>query len=121
MLMRRQRLEEAAREVKLAPVEWERLTVEAQILWALGQKAESDAVLKRLISTLGEVAAYQIAQVYAHRRDNDRAFEWLERSAKQRDPGVALLRSDTTFTTLQDDPRWQAFLKKIRLTDEQLK
>jgi TolB-like protein len=113
MLMRRERLDEAEREVARAAVDWERLTVQAQVLWAAGKKAEADAALKQLIDKLGNVAAYQVAQVYAHRRDNDRAFEWLRRAVKQRDSGITLCGSDRTLETLYPDPRWPAFLKEL--------
>jgi hypothetical protein len=32
--------------------------------------------------------SYQIAQVYAYRGEPDKAFEWLDRPYKQRDPRI---------------------------------
>ena len=69
----------------------------------------------------GETAAYQIAEVYGYRNDKDRAFEWLERARRQRDAGLSALRPDTLLTNLHDDPRWNAFLRKMGLADDQLK
>jgi tetratricopeptide (TPR) repeat protein len=119
--LRQGRFEEAVREAANESEEWTRLTVQAQALWALGKKAESDAALARLIATTADIAAFQIAQAYAYRRDNDRAFEWLERAYRQRDPGLAWARSDLSIARLRDDPRWPRFLKKIGLADELLK
>ena len=121
VFLRQERFDEAFQEADRESDEWSRLTVQAQALWALNRKAESDAALARLIATTAEIAAFQIAQVYAYRRDYDRAFEWLERALRQRDPGLMWLRSDLSIARLYGDRRWPAFLKKIGLADEQLK
>jgi hypothetical protein len=83
--------------------------------------AESDAALQQLIQGSGNVAAFQVAQVYAYRRDNDQAFAWLERALAQRDSGLAWMKADLTLSLMHDDPRWPAFLHKMRLADDQLK
>jgi len=59
--------------------------------------------------------------VYASRKDFDGAFEWLERAYRQHDPGLAWSKSDSLLIPLHADPRWPVFLKKIGLSDEQLK
>ncbi len=82
---------------------------------ALGQKKESDAALAEVIKKYQAVAAYQIAEVYAFRGESDRAFEWLERAYAQRDPGLAWVKGDPLLKNLERDPRWAAFLKKMRL------
>ncbi|HVN34035.1 MAG TPA: tetratricopeptide repeat protein [Casimicrobiaceae bacterium] len=121
VFLHQERFEEAVHEADRESDEWSRLTVQAQALWALNRKAESDAALARLIATTADIAAFQIAQVYAYRRDYDHAFEWLERALRQRDPGLMWLRSDLSIARLYGDRRWPAFLKKIGLADEQLK
>ena len=121
MLLRQERFEDAVREAGLETTEWSRLTVQAQALWALKKRPESDAALARLVAGFADVAAFQIAQVHAYRRENDRAFHWLERAARQRDSGLAWCKSDATLVALHGDPRWPVFLKRIGLADEQLK
>jgi 26S proteasome regulatory complex component, contains PCI domain len=64
---------------------------------------EADAALAQLTKDFAETAAYQIAEVYAYRGDKDKAFEWLERARRQRDPGLASLRKDPLLTNIQDD------------------
>jgi len=59
--------------------------------------------------------------VHAYRGDKDKAFEWLERTRQQRDPGLAGLRKDPLLTNIQDDPRWNTFLHTMGLADDQLK
>ena len=62
----------------------------------------------------------RIADVYAYRGDKDRAFEWLERARRQRD-GLGFMRGDPFFANLHEDPRWDVFLRKMVLADDQLK
>jgi hypothetical protein len=61
------------------------------------------------------VAPYQIAQVYAWRGERDKAFEWLERAYTTRDPGICYLKSDAFLHSVQGDPRYAAFLARMRL------
>jgi TolB-like protein/predicted Zn-dependent protease len=82
---------------------------------ALGQKKEADAALADLIAKYHSSSAYQIAEVYAFRGESDRAFEWLERAYAQRDSGVTVTKVDPLLKNLKSDPRYAAFLKKIRL------
>lgn len=44
-----------------------------------------------------------------------RAFEWLERVYTQGDTGLIWLKADPHLKGLERDPRWAAFLKKMRL------
>ena len=82
---------------------------------ALGRKKESDAALAESIAKYRAIAAFQIAEVYAFRGEADRAFEWLERAYAQRDPGLAFIKGDPSLKSLERDPRYAAFLKKMRL------
>lgn len=45
----------------------------------------------------------------------------LERAYQLRDAGISWVRCDRVLKPLHADPRWPAFLKKIGLSDEQLK
>ena len=115
------KFEEAANAAQPDAADWARLLIVSCARWGQKRVTESDAALAELTANLGETAAYQIAEVYAYRGDKDRAFEWLERARRQRDPGLASLRKDPLLTNLQGDPRWDAFLRKMGLADDQLK
>jgi TolB-like protein/tetratricopeptide (TPR) repeat protein len=115
------KFEEAATEAQADAGEWCRLLIVSCARWGQKQMKESDAVLNELIKNDGETAAYQIAEAYAYRGDKDRAFEWLERARRQRDPGLAGLRRDPLLENLRVDPRWNAFLHTMGLADDQLK
>ncbi len=55
---------------------------------ALGRRAEADQLLAAAEPQWGNGMAYQIACVYAGRKDLDRAFSWLDRAYRQRDGGL---------------------------------
>jgi hypothetical protein len=94
-----------------------RLTALGYVNDCLGRRAESEASLQKLIAQFGDDAGYQIAAIYAGRRDNDNTFKWLESSYAKRDPGLLFVRVEPGFKPLHGDPRWRPFLKKMRLVD----
>ena len=53
-------------------------------------------------------AAYQIAEAYAWRGEKDKAFEWLERSYRQRDGGLSAIKYDPLLASIRGDPRYHA-------------
>jgi TolB-like protein len=114
------KFEEAATEAQADAGEWARLLIVSCARWGQKRVQESDAALNELIKNEAETAAYQIAEAYAYRGDKDRAFEWLERARRQRDPGLAGLRRDPLLENLRVDPRWNAFLHTMGLADDQL-
>jgi serine/threonine-protein kinase len=107
----REALDEASKEA--APA-W-RMFGLALTYHALGRKLESDTQLAQLIAQFGHDAQYQIAGVYAFRGELDQAFEWLERTYKERDSGLAEMKADPLLKSLAGDPRYRALLKKIGL------
>ncbi len=83
--------------------------------YALRRHHDADSALAELLQNDGESGAFRIAQVYAYRRDPDRAFEWLERAFAQHDPDVAFVKGEPLLRNLETDPRYRAFLLKMRL------
>jgi serine/threonine protein kinase/tetratricopeptide (TPR) repeat protein len=109
------RPQEALAEMEREPdLNW-RLFGLALTYHALGRKQESDAALAELIAKFQAVSAFQVAEVYAFRGESDRAFQWLERAYVQRDGGLTWIKGDPLLKSLQRDPRYAAFLKKMRL------
>jgi TolB-like protein/Tfp pilus assembly protein PilF len=104
-------LEEIERETEPS---WRRYGL-ALAYHALGRKGEADAALAELLEKDSEGAAFQIAEVYAFRGEKDKAFEWLERAYAQRDGGLSQMKGDPLLRSLESDPRYAAFLKKMRL------
>jgi TolB-like protein/cytochrome c-type biogenesis protein CcmH/NrfG len=106
-------LEEASKE----PSDVYGLTARSMAHFALGQTSQADQVLEELIQVGSEVGAYQIAQVYGMRGDADKAFQWLETSYANRDSGTINVVGDPSFFELREDPRFEAFVRKLGLKD----
>ena len=115
------KFDEAAVAAQDDAAEWARLYVVAMARWSQKRIPEADAALARLTDGFADTAAYQIADVYAYRGDKDRAFEWLERARRQRDGSLGFMRCDPFLANLHEDPRWDVFLRKMGLADDQLK
>jgi adenylate cyclase len=115
------KFEEAVTAAQQDAADWARLLIVSCARWGQKRIPESDAALAELIAKTGETAAYQVAEAYGYRNDKDHAFEWLERARRQRDAGLPALRPDTLLPNLHNDPRWDAFLRTMGLTDDQLK
>ena len=82
---------------------------------ALGRKAESDAALRELTEKFADDWAYQIAEVHAFRGEIDEAFAWLDRAYAQRDGGLSEMKGDPLLKNIEGDPRYNAFLRKLKL------
>ena len=82
---------------------------------ALGQKTRSSAALEQLGDL--SVHAYLNAQANAYCGNVDLAFQWLERAYAQRNAGLSEMKLQPSLRTLHGDPRWRAFLTKMRLAE----
>ncbi len=109
------RPQEALAEIEKVRPDYARASMHAIAYYALGRKQESDAALQELIEKYPTIAAYQIADVYAFRKQPDEAFKWLDWAYAQRDEGLILTRIDPLLRNLHSDPRYAAFLKKLNL------
>ena len=87
----------------------------ALVYHSLGRKNDADTELAELIKDNANDASYQIAEIYAHFGETDKAFEWLERAYVQRDSGLPEIKSDSLMRNIVKDPRYSAFLKKMKL------
>jgi tetratricopeptide (TPR) repeat protein len=110
-----ERWQNALEEIEKETGEWEKLSGEVFAYHALGRREDSDKALEKLMATHQNDAAYQIAQGYAYRGEVDKAFAWLDRSYRQRDPGTPGLNTDPLMKGLRQDPRYAMLLKKMRL------
>ena len=66
-----------------------------------------------MIRELG--AAFQIVGIYSSRNDLQKTLEWLEHGYQQRDVGLTWLKGDPPLRNIGKDPRYRAFLQKMRL------
>jgi TolB-like protein/DNA-binding winged helix-turn-helix (wHTH) protein len=108
------RAQDALTEIEREPLAISRLQGQAVAYYALGRRRESDAALGELIAKYQMSWAFQIAEVYAFRKEPDKAFVWLDRAYVQHDGGVPDTKGSALLKNLHGDPRYIAFLKKLR-------
>jgi len=87
----------------------------AQAYYGASRPGDADSALQVLKEEFGEESMYQVAQAYAFRAEPDSAFAWLERAYDAHDGGLTELRGDPFMRKIEGDPRYDAFLKKMRL------
>jgi len=115
ILLSEGRPQEALAEMENDTGEWQKLSGVSLAYYALGRREKSDGALQELIATHQTDCAYQIAEVYAYRGEADKAFKWLDRAYRQRDPGTPELKSDPLMRSLRQDRRYTDLLKRMRL------
>jgi TolB-like protein/Tfp pilus assembly protein PilF len=113
------------RDAALAEVEKEsdpeyRTYARARTYILIGRRANADAALAEFEKTLAADWAYEIAALHALRGEPDQAFLWLDRAYQQRNTGLIAtpsIKIDPDMKNLHGDPRWKAFLHKIKLPE----
>jgi adenylate cyclase len=88
--------------------------------YAAGRSEDSDRELRVLIANYAQLAAYNIAYIFAYRDEPDRAFEWLVRARETGDSGLSEILLEPLFANLYDDERWPEFLETVGKAPEQL-
>jgi TolB-like protein len=83
---------------------------------ALGREHEAQRALAALVANPAG-HEFQVAETYAYFGEHDQAFHWLEQARACHDPGVLHMRGDPLLRTLVTDPRYPAFLRKMKLPD----
>ena len=111
------RLDEALADVEKEVSPIFRLVGTAIVHHARGETAASDAALEALIKEFGTDSPYQVAEVYGARGEADKAFEWLEKTYDDHDPGLSYMKMDPTLAKIRDDPRYLPLLEKMGLAD----
>ena len=115
VLLARGRLDSAEAAFKAEPAEGWRLAGLALVYHATGRKAAADATLQDLTRRLGSDWAWNIAEAHAYRGDIDEAFAWLERAYVQGDTGLSEIMGAPLLKSLESDPRYKPFLRKLKL------
>jgi len=96
--------------------ELDRLYVTALAQHDLGHDDEARRALGDIVARFSFREAGRVADVYAHWRDRDRAFEWLERGLRE---GQEIdLNLDPFLRDLRADARWNDLLRKAGLPSD---
>lgn len=113
--MSQERYAEALAAFEKEPHDGFRLLGISTALHALRRQAECSAALEQL----GELTmhGYLNAQANAYCGKIDAAFTWLEHAHAQRNAGLSQMKFEPRLANLRRDPRWPAFLRKMKLAD----
>ena len=85
------------------------------IVYDLNNIKEADRLLQELIEKWGHNAWPNIAHVYAHRKNKDEAFKWLDMAFKNKDASLLEILNYPEMKNLWGDPRWNQFINKLGL------
>jgi TolB-like protein len=107
----------ALRAMQKEPLDFGREGGLAIVYYALNKVTESDAALARMLKNQMDGNAMGIAEVYAFRGQRDEAMHWLERAYAQKDVGLYAIKGDPPLKTLEGDPGYKTFLKKMNLSE----
>lgn len=111
----RDKVEESLAECKREVPEGGQLSCLARAYDRLGRRKEADVALEAAMQEHGGSEAFWIAAVFANRGQDTRAFEWLDRAYRQKEPVVEYLKVTSDFNTLKGDPRYKALLDRMQL------
>jgi tetratricopeptide (TPR) repeat protein len=99
--------------------------LEAEGFWRdyavnLAQQAQSDrsafdAALMDFIAKYSNIAPFQIAVLYAIRKEPDEIFKWLDTAYATRDSGLTQLAVTPFFLPYMDDARFIALCQKLNV------
>ena len=108
------KFDDALAQFRQLPADYLFRLVGESILYARqGNRAASEAALKRAQVLNGDSAHYQYADVHAQRGEIDEAFASLDRAWAFHDPGLAIMKRDRWLRPIEADPRFAAFLRKM--------
>jgi serine/threonine-protein kinase len=82
---------------------------------AYGDRSAADAALKDFIAKDSVGGAFQVAILYAIRKQPDEMFKWLETAYATRDSGMVQLAIMPFFYPYRDDPRFTALCQKLNV------
>jgi TolB-like protein/Tfp pilus assembly protein PilF len=111
------KLPQALAEIQQEPADGSRDAGLSMVYHAMRRRSESDAATARLVEENADDAAYEVAVVYAYRGEVDKAFAWLDRAYSQKDVELYWIKRTPGLKTLDLDPRYKAFLRKMRLPE----
>ena len=115
----RGKTKEALAEARLEPAGfWQDYAV-ALAEQAQGDRAAADDALQKFIHHPGGENPFQIASMYAFRKQPDEMFAWLDRAYAGNDLGLPQLLIAPFLNKYRDDPRFSALWQKIKVPARQ--
>jgi len=87
----------------------------AMVQQAQGDRSAADAALKDFIARYSVGGAFQVAVLYAIRKEPDQMFKWLDTAYATHDSGMVQLAVTPFFVPYRDDPRFTALCQKLNV------
>jgi TolB-like protein/tetratricopeptide (TPR) repeat protein len=87
----------------------------ALVQQAQADRPAADATLKDFIAKDSNGGPFQIAVLYAVRKEPDEMFKWLDIAYATRDSGLTQLAVTPFFIPYRDDPRFTALCQKLNV------
>jgi serine/threonine-protein kinase len=87
----------------------------ALVQQAQGDQSAADATLKDFIAKDSNGGAFQVAVLYAIRKEPDQMFKWLDTAYDTRDSGLTQLAVTPFFLSYRDDARFTALCQKLNV------
>jgi tetratricopeptide (TPR) repeat protein len=78
-----------------------------------GSRGYWQTLLNEDLKREGYVGPYFRTRSYAHLKEFDQAFEWLNRGIQERDSWMVYLNVDPTLDTLRGDPRFPKLVRMV--------
>ena len=82
---------------------------------AQGDRAAADTALQKYIEKNGVAGAFQVATIYAFRKEPDQMFVWLNHAYERNDAGLSQLLTGPFIRNYRGDPRFAALCQKLKL------
>ncbi len=107
--------EEALKEIEQESNEFFSLYGRNFVYFAMGRLDEANALFEEFKERYGATDPSNLADLYAFRGDYDSSFEELDRALEIKDPVLIEALTYPSFKPMHSDPRWKAFISKIKL------
>jgi TolB-like protein/Tfp pilus assembly protein PilF len=117
ILLMLDRPDAAMAEAQLESSEAAKLAALALAEFAAHRRGKSDAALARLERDYAEDWQMEIAGVHAYRGEPDLALQWLDRAYAHKHTALFKVRFEPMLKSLHGDPRFNAFLGKMKLQE----
>jgi TolB-like protein/Tfp pilus assembly protein PilF len=80
----------------------------------LGRHTDAEAELAKMMTAIGDTAAYQYTTIYAQWGNPAQALTWLDTALKVRDPGLGNLKTDPLLDPIRAEPHFLAIEKSLK-------
>jgi DNA-binding winged helix-turn-helix (wHTH) protein/TolB-like protein/Flp pilus assembly protein TadD len=82
-----------------------------------GKQKEARQILEESQRTAKDhyVSSYPVAMIYVGLGENDKAFEWLEKSLQERDNSMVFINVDQRLDSIRSDPRFAKLVREVGL------